>query len=383
MINIIALYNNNGVGYHRVLKPMQCLEYFYPNDFNILYIDISNTKDAPYPLLYGQKWDVIFFNTMLGLKDNDPMLVALERVLDGGAKIVMDIDDHFELGKSVIIDNKTRTKYKDSVPEALLVADYITTTTNTFKELISEYNPNVEVFHNFADSLDQQYNCAKTELYNSNGDKIIRLGFTPSAMHSFDMKLVEGIAGTLRRSEYKDRFQIVLAGYANNSVYHQYERMLTDNYKTVSKPYKNKLHSSMDAEFINTLEPYSRIQWKSPSEYIKSYSEIDVLLAPLENTRFNAVKSPIKYVEAGYTYTLFVGSDVPAYNQYVKHGVNGLLCKSKYDFNNTVLRIMEEWESTRGFAEIKSAAFVDIITNHEAEVVSEKRYDFFKSIIKK
>lgn len=380
MINIIALYSETGVGYHRVVNPMKKLMSMYPDEFNVYFIDTAKTIQCDIEYIYNNSWDIIFFNTLLNLKDDNPILNLLERCVEGGAKIVMDIDDHFNYGKSVVTSKDIKQKQAQHIPEALLIADYVTTTTDVYKDLLLEYNKNVFVFPNFADKDDKQYNHPKTVLLNDNGESIIRIGCTPSAMHSQDMKALIGLPYALKKSEFKDRFQMVLCGYANNFVYRGYEKILTDDYRTVSRQYRHILEDYTVNDVSHGLEPYRRVGWRHTSEYIEVYKDIDILLAPLENTSFNAVKSQIKYVEAGYTETLFVGSDVPAYNRHVKHGENGFLCRKRDDFKDTILDILKKWDATEGHKLIKSNAKEDILSNYEASIVTENRYKFFKNI---
>lgn len=362
-IKIIAVTTGNGVSYHRVLKPMIRLEHLYGEEFEVHYVDVKETNMLTLPNLSNYTFDFIIFNTMMGIKDGSPLLGYLEVCLMKGAKVILDIDDYFEYGRSVLVSKKIGEKHAELVPEAIKSADYITTTTGIYRKRLMELNPNVYVFPNFADSFDKQYAVNKTALFNDNGEKIIRIGVTGSVMHKHDLEILDGIAIRLRQDRLMNRVQFVLCGYCNNKWYLDYEKILTADYRTVSRKYRHQLEDTSIGSIEWSGEPYKRVPWASADEYMKIYNDLDVLLAPLENTKFNMYKSQIKYIEAGWMDTLFIGSNVPAYYPYVESGKNGFLCNNKTDFYSTIKMVIENWDSTGGFKEIRFNAKCDIIEN--------------------
>ena len=76
---------------------------------------------------------------------------------------------------------------------------------------------------------------------------------------------------------------------------------------------------------------------------MKAYNEFDVLVAPLKDTPFNSCKSQIKYVEAAAMGAVFVGSDTPAYNNYVERGINGFLCKPT-EWVAALSTLIDDWD---------------------------------------
>jgi glycosyltransferase involved in cell wall biosynthesis len=377
-INIIALYNNNGVGYHRILKPMQKLMDYHRELFNVFMLEVGKSDKQPLPDLGTTPIDIIIFNTAIGLKEDDPLIIYLQLCLmKYNSKIVMDIDDYFEFGSSVIVSKDMKAKHAKQVPDALKSADYITTTTETFKNVLLQHNPNVKVFPNFYDMLDPQYTVTRKPLFNDNGECVVRLGFTSSAFHKEDFKQLVNVTYQLKKLGLSDRFKIVLAGYSQNKWYQDYEKILTSDYRIVSKADKRLLE-----DYSNTsieLKNYQRIPWLPTNEYMKAYNEFDVLVAPLKDTPFNSCKSQIKYVEAAAMGAVFVGSDTPAYNKYVERGVNGFLCKPT-EWVATLSTLIDDWDYVvrSGFSKM---AKVDAFMNYEAEIVTKHRKDFFLKIV--
>lgn len=374
-IKILALTTKTGVSYHRVYKPMVSLMLEYPEEFDVVFFEVKNKDISSLPKLNEYKFDFIYFNTILGIDDGSPLLYYLEYVLSSGAKIVLDIDDNFNFGRSVIVKRSTMEKHKEAIPEAIKTADYVTTTTDTYKKILLNYNRNVFVFPNFADDKDPNYITNKTK------SDVIRIGVTGSVMHKYDMRILRGIPYRLKRDGLIKNVQFVQCGYNDNPYYHEYEKIITDDYRIVSNKYRRFL---LDNKNITDVEwhgePYKRIGWIDPTEYIKIYNELDVLLAPLEDTAFNSAKSQIKYIEAGYMNTLFIGSDVPSYNKYVKHGETGFLCKNNEEFYIVLKDVIRNWDETNGFEYQRNEAKRHIEEEYIMSVVTKQRREFFKKI---
>ena len=128
-------------------------------------------------------------------------------------------------------------------------------------------------------------------------------------------------------------------------------------------------------------EPYKRVAWKPFNEYMTIYNDLDVLLAPLENSKFNEAKSQIKFIEAGWMDTLFIGSNVVSYNPYVRDGYNGLLCNNQNDFYEVLRNVCRYWDEYDGFRELRDEARICISENYEADAITTDRRNFFNSIL--
>ena len=188
----------------------------------------------------------------------------------------------------------------------------------------------------------------------------MRFGFICGSAHLNDFKLIDGIAKQLPK-EYLDKMQFVLCGFDTNgtrtiyyqkenrteqrpiepkeSVWYEYEKIVTDNYRIVSEEHKKFLEMFIpQSQFPNLDEPYRRIWTKNINNYATHYNDIDVLIAPLKECDFNLVKSQLKVIEAGFFHKAFIGQDFGPYqidiNPYIKRGGvidetgNGLLVES-------------------------------------------------------
>lgn len=80
--------------------------------------------------------------------------------------------------------------------------------------------------------------------------------------------------------------------------------------------------------------------------YGRMYSMFDVSLAPLAGGKFNSCKSDLKVVEAGFTNTAIIASNVTPYKQSIQHGKTGILCSNyddwKYAIKNMTLEHARE-----------------------------------------
>jgi glycosyltransferase involved in cell wall biosynthesis len=102
--------------------------------------------------------------------------------------------------------------------------------------------------------------------------------------------------------------------YGHESVYLDYEKILTDDYKIIK-----------DEKYIKFLEKYERNTYPNEGNYARRWTqkanvyaevlnETDVSLAPLSDHMFNRMKSNLKQVECWSRKIPIVCSDIPPYN---------------------------------------------------------------------
>jgi hypothetical protein len=100
--------------------------------------------------------------------------------------------------------------------------------------------------------------------------------------------------------KYRDNVYIVNQRNinTNESVYFQYEKILTDNHRIISD--KNYLNWLMTFQ-INGVYPYEdnfgRRWTQKPNAYGSVLDEADIVIAPLDDNKFNRYKSNLKQVE--------------------------------------------------------------------------------------
>lgn len=214
---------------------------------------------------------------------------------------------------------------------SLRKADLCSTTTEIFAEKIRRLcNKNVAVFPNAIDPTEKQFIPIEQR-----DTKRLRLGFICGSSHLHDFKLLDGIISKLDK-ETLDKIQFVLCGFdtrgnrtiryqdtgrvetrpikPEESVWYEYEKLITNNYSIVSKEHEEFLKKFIpQSDYPNHDEAYRRCWTKDINEYATHYNNIDVLLVPLAENDFNKVKSQLKVVEAGFFHKAIVASNFGPY----------------------------------------------------------------------
>lgn len=372
--NILAISagNTGGVAYHRIMIPFNYLME-NNNDFNIVYApDDAIIIDAP----NLDNINIVHFHA--NITYNTPLMDKLFDMQKNGCKLVMDMDDYPIIPKHNGAYEAYMNKLHKPIIDTIKRVNALTTTTKLFKtELKKIFKGKIEVFPNVLDRQFEQFIPRPTQ------SKRLRIGLVGGASHFKDIELLEGMTKQLK--PFISDIQFVLCGFDINSKelhpelnpWNNVERILTDNYSTISEDYKDYLfrYNRTDYPLVNN-EPFRRIWAKSINEYGKVYNEIDVLLAPLVNDRFNQMKSELKVVEAGNFGKIFIGSPVGQYNEVIKHGQNGLLVKNN-DWADVIACILKNKE----LGDYIRVNLNDTVTKkYDINKWNEKRIKFYKEL---
>jgi glycosyltransferase involved in cell wall biosynthesis len=316
---VIPSDTQGGVGKFRSIDPHVYIGEHYKDEFDIdIVTQIPNTNLEQ----FFRQYDLIQIHKQL---DRDGKCMDLIKFL--GIPIIVDIDDHYILGQDhPMYLSAKQENWSSIVLNHLKKADYVTTTTEIFAKLLRKTNPNVAVFPNAVDPTEPQFAIPKTQ----KGDKL-RVGIICGSTHWKDIELL----GNITRQINKDKVQFVLCGFdtrgtrtifdgnggkttrpikPEETVWCEYEKVFTDNYKDISQAHKDflmKYISNTDDPFIN--ESYRRMWTRNIKSYATHYANVDVLIAPLKENDFNKVKSELKEIECGFTHTAFIGQDFGPY----------------------------------------------------------------------
>jgi glycosyltransferase involved in cell wall biosynthesis len=312
--------DRTGVGKFRSVDPHVYIAEHYGDEF-----DVDIVYDMPKGNLedFLKQYDLIHIHKQL---DKQCKIIDLIKFL--GIPVIIDIDDHFKLGDDHPMSlTAKKDRWHEPIINHLKKADYVTTTTPIFANVLKKYNKNVAVFPNAINPEEKQYTVPKTPP----GDKL-RVGIICGSSHLKDLQLLDGIAKQIN----KDKVQFILCGFdtrGNRTIYNQstgektvrpilpqesvwcdYEKIFTDNYNNVSPEHKEflmKYMPNVDDPFIN--EPYRRMWTRDINNYATHYANVDVLIAPLKENEFNGVKSELKEIECGFTHTAFIAQNFGAY----------------------------------------------------------------------
>ena len=311
--------DRTGVGKFRSVDPHVYIAEHYGDEFDVDIVYNMPNGDLE---AFLKQYDLIHIHKQL---DKQCKIIDMIKFL--GIPVILDIDDHFKLGNDHPMSiTAKKERWHEPIINHLKKADYVTTTTPIFADVIKQYNKNVKVFPNAINPEEKQYAVAK----NPRTDKL-RVGIICGSSHLKDLELLSGIATQVNKNKvqfvlcgfdtrgtrtiYKDNGEVETRPiYPQESVWCDYEKIFTDNYRTISPEHKDflmKYIAGVDDPFTN--EPYRRMWTRHINDYATHYQNVDVLIAPLKENDFNKVKSELKEIECGFTHTAFIGQNFGAY----------------------------------------------------------------------
>jgi len=364
---LVVPSDRTGVGYFRSTSPHLALEANYPNEFHV---DIDHE-----PNLDNEEWlkqyDIVHYHRTLGHYDN--MQVVIDKLNRLGIVSIMDLDDYWAPGEHHPAYHLIKEAGIDKmILNNIKIAQNVTTTTSIFAEEIAKFNKNVFVLANAIDPKEKQY------IPNLEPSDRVRIGWLGGSSHLHDLKILNGVVSRLRLDGLLDKVQFVLCGFdirgshtdinkatgeqisraikPTESVWFQYEKIFTDDYKTVSPEYKDFLmRFSPNEEYKDIAnEAYRRVWTKPISSYATNYNLFDISLAPIEGNIFNKVKSQLKVIEAGFHHKAIIAQDSGPYQIDIKNAIqygggfdlsaNGILIdsnKNKKDWYTAIKKLIQ------------------------------------------
>lgn len=400
---LVVPSDRTGVSYYRSTIPHIKLEEYFPNEFHVD-IDYEPQLNSDE---YLKKYDLIHYHRTLGDYDDLPNL--LERCDKLGVSTIMDIDDHWSPGPDhpawQIIKQHNLDK---KIFNNLKVSKNITTTTSVFANEISKINKNVFVIPNAIDTEEKQYQ--------SNPEKSdrIRIGWLGGSSHMKDLEILRGLMNKLKTDGLIDRVQFVLCGFdlrgtitlidqktgeqkqrpikPKESIWYQYEKIFTDDYKLVSEEYKDFLLSFENKEYENFKnEPYRRVWTKPITSYATNYNLFDISLAPLKESTFNKVKSQLKVIEAGFHKKVIIAQDFGPYQidiveSYEKGGTinengNGFLVSSAKNHKLWYSHIKRLIENPELITKLGENLYNSVNGKYDMKTVCAQRRDLYKKLV--
>ena len=245
-------------------------------------------------------------------------------------KVLFDIDD-------LVVDTKyTDTiKYLDSMSKeeralyddgvmrmgrTLKLCDAAITTTERLAEELGHYVPEVFINRNTA----SEEMCALSK---------------------------EAVKNKTRKDDH------VGIGYFSGSLTHNddFELVLPALTKVMEKYPQVQLHVVGELDLPETLQQYKArvvshpfVDWKKLPSLI---AEVDINLAPLEQSIFNEAKSENKWVEAALVKVPTVASNVGAFQRMIVSGKTGILCDTEEEWVEQLSRLVEDKKERDRIAE--------------------------------
>lgn len=369
---LVIVPDKSAVGYFRMLMPMA-----YLRDTTDYEVVMCHAENIDYSSAEVTHFDMIFFHA--NLLAVEPFRKNIKRIKLAGCKLVMDIDDYWDLPISnPYFKEHTVHQYIGGVFKYL---SCITTTTKLFKQELDKYHKNVVVLPNVINTNIPQFKMIPTEF-----DRL-RIGVICGASHQADIELLSGLVSGL--GEYNKYIQWSVSGFdisASNhpemSVWNTFEQIFTNDYKTLTDDYREYLlrYSKDDYPDVESM-PYRRYWAKDITTYASMYNNIDILLAPLVNNKFNCMKSELKIVETGTFGKVFIGSSVGIYKEVINNGENGLLIRPSEGISGWIKAIKNIIDNRELYYYMQSNLYNTVHNKYDIARWNVKRVNFINKIL--
>jgi glycosyltransferase involved in cell wall biosynthesis len=397
---LVVPSDRSGVGKFRSVDPHIFLQNLYGDDFHIDIIYDPSYDD----MNFWKQYQIVSFHRSIG-PDFEKAHELIQKLNTMGIITVCDIDDYWMPGKEhPIHDIIMFNKINEKITANLKVAKYVTTTTTLFADEIRKYNKNVFVLPNAINPNEPQFKEPTLE-----SDRL-RFGWLGGSSHLHDIQLLN--EGFNKLTRYQDKVQYVLCGFdtrgtvteinsqtgehikrnikPEETVWAQYEKIFTQDYKIVSDEYKKHLLLYNQDIFPNEMaESYLRVWTKPVTSYAKNYSKFDVSLAPIKNHMFNRMKSQLKVIEAGFYKKALIASNIGPYSLDLKHCLkngelvdgNALLVDEVRNHSDWA-KYMEKLIKNPNMAKDMGERLYETVKDkYDLNIVTKDRAEFYKSIL--
>ena len=403
-IKILAVPSDkHGVGKFRMMDPYRYIGENFSDD---VHVDI--TYNAENNDQYFDDYNIVVFHTFIHQTTHEDNINRIKSLQSKGKIVIMDIDDLWFVDQRHPMYHAIKnSKIGEMKVEMLKMVDYVTTTTPVFQNTIKQKLgiKNVLVFPNAVDENEPQFKVQPEK------SDLIRFGWLGGSSHYADIELMtNGISAT--HNSYKDKVQFVLCGFdlrgtvtevnergeqrqrpiqPLETVWYKYEKIFTDDYKTIDQEYKSYLMQFMELPYNDKDKPYRRKWTKEITTYATNYNMFDVSLAPLVNSEFNTNKSQLKVIEAGFHKKAIIASAVEPYTLDLINAVdegkfndkgNALLVNEKRNHKDWAKQMKRLVDNPNMIEDLGNRLYETVKDTYSLKKVCNDRVQFFKSIIK-
>jgi glycosyltransferase involved in cell wall biosynthesis len=323
-----------GCGFYRMYQPHNHLAKNY--DVQVLITNgLSQFPDAKLKMYDIAIWHKAYF-------DFDD----IQRAKSLGILTIADFDDHWILPREHIFFQTCQKDNTSSKLHRLIRAvDVVTCTTDLLADAIYKHNRKVYVLENAFDANYEGCKPGRTK------DKNFVFGYLGGHTHTRDILELRGLQRELTLTESGYEFR--LFGYDGGWVYKRYADILSD-----TKQSKN----------------FSLFKGADIWNYPRFYNYMDCLLVPLEDTKFNSMKSELKLIEAGFFKKPVIVSDVMPYSPLAKYC---LAVKRREDWARHCRRLLKEKNLARDLGE----TLYEAVQRFSIEKINKKRYKLYRDVL--
>jgi hypothetical protein len=245
---------NSGVAWHRIYVPLMAM------DIEVCFVE-QITDIEP------ETWDKVTHVIASKAFPVSPLDNFVKLCRASNVKLILDQDDWWELPKGHPMNGTYEAGlFQDRILKSMKVADQIWVTNHTLANKVRPYNRNIVIIPNGIDLNRWEVNREPSDA--------VRFAYIGGQHHQRDLK-----ATNLDLSEVESYVADV------------------DGYPAILKA-KHTMASMR------------------PSDYHKMYENCDVSLAPLNASQFASCKSHLKMIEAGFSKSALIVSNVKPYSYF-------------------------------------------------------------------
>ena len=334
-----------GCGFYRQYQPHNRLAKTH-SDVNVLLgAGLKNEKDEFMPDDAIRDIDILQMHKGYF----DPVL--LDKCKSMGVVTIVDFDDWWHVDTEHLFYKKYLTNgIAEKLINLMRDADWVTCTTEKLAEEIAKINKNVIVLPN---AMDMNYDGCKID---RKEEKETVFGYLGGHCHGKDVQQLHGLNNMLSNfTGYKIR----LLGVDGSKVYQKYADILSDNGKLAGKTF----------DWVHQANIWS---------YPQLYNLLDISLVPLVENKFNGFKSELKLIEAGFFRKAVIVDNVYPYKPLLKHKVNAMVVNKRQDWFKNAKYLLENPQAVKDLGD----ALFETVQPYHIDVVTEKRYKFYRDVLK-
>ena len=293
---LLMLKDASGSGWWRMVHPAR---YMNPKGW---YIDVTAAEIAFEHMI---EYDTIFVQRRHSWEE----YYVLEKLKQAGKRLVYDIDDDmFHIPDDNPAAKVLRKDQQFAAMACMKLADQVTTTSLTLRDMLEAEGVNLKVIPN---ALDPTEGWTITEQTGS-PDKWKRIFWQGSATHARDWE--ECIEAVERVMDSRDDVRLVILGYLPPVVEER------------AAKWQGRV------EFMDFSDPETYFE-------LVKHVRAEVGLAPLAREIFNYSKSPIKFIENSLIGMPTVASNIPPYDKVVKD--NGFLASTTEEWERAICKCLD------------------------------------------
>lgn len=333
----------NGVSYWRMFEPARWLNMSY-RDVSVTYFPTDEQHEFAKPLSEWEKLakahDLIVFGRVSQKLSLDTMLFIREV---SKIPIVMEMDDDWSR-----VDKKNLA-YRDWHPNSEGVkmaeaqtkfADILQLSTHPLKQAMGyKYGKPSWIAPNLIDIYRWEIAKHEREKVKKKTDEI-RIGWAGSATHYGDFLNVLPAIKEIANKYPKVRF--VICGMRADYFINKNPGVVRNENGIAST-----LACPIDPERFELHDGSSFWKWH---EKVASL-DLDIVMVPLEDSKFNKAKSNARYLEMSSLSLPGVYADVYPYSKTIKHGVNGFVARTTNQWVEHLSQLIDSEELRREMGE--------------------------------